>query len=358
MVYMKNINEINPADYGFYHLTPFTGIVDVLVYTSIGYIRAENFDLYQTDNGTLIAFKEKFLTSGYHDYKIGSGGESYIMQMLPYEDIQDVLEGSTSYPFSFYNFWDSRQIPSVTSPKENWGGTGSTRGGQEFVRCDYDKYGPVAFYPRTTQYDILGVRIVLSITGVGHVLRVDTKNTDFLDKNTQIVNTYSRTLSGCLKQIYEWAEVTKDPFSSTENIALAASSFLSGLGLLDVANDISNLENDMRVFRYLSGNSDIYEEIDENNVVPVSLKEYYLSHIRYKTLGSLLKNGLKVFSIDSSILDEEKKLLSNKIFEFILANGIDKSSNINEIENIVKTNHNLVQTGANIQDIVNRYKFL
>lgn len=355
---MKNINEINPADYGFYHLTPFTGNVDVLVYTSVGYTSAENFDLYQTDNGTLIAFTEKFSVSGYHDYRIASGSDSYIMQMLPYEDIQDVLEGTTSYPFSFYQFWNSGQIYSASSPKESWGGVGLYRDGQDFVRCDYDKYGPVPFYPRNTQYEFFGIRLVLSITGVGHLIRADVKSSDIPNMNTQIVNTYSKSLSGALKQISEWAEVTKPPFMSVESVAQKSLSFIDGLGLEDVMKDISNVENNMRVFRYLSGNSDIYEEIDENNVIPVSLKEYYLSHIRYKTLGSLLKNGSKIFSIDSSILDEEKKLLSNKIFEFILANGIDQSSNINEIENIVKTNHNLISTGANIQDIVNRYKFL
>jgi hypothetical protein len=278
--------------------------------------------------------------------------------MVPYEDMGDVFDKTTKHSFSFYNFWKSIEIPSSGTPPATWGGTGSLRDGQEFVRCDYNKFGPAPFYPRTTRYDVVGIKLVLSASGVGHILRVDTRDNDFKDKNTQIVNTYSRTFSGTLKQISEWSDMSLPPFSSSEDIAVKAKSFIDVLNLSNVINHINTLENDMRVSRYLSGNNDIYEEIEEANVFPDSLKSYFLKHMRYKTISSLLKNGLDSFSIDNSLLNKEKSFLEASIHSFCIANNIDLNLDLDEIQTIAKTNKSLLHPVDHIVDKINRYSFI
>jgi len=355
---MKNINEIDPIKYGFFHLAKLSGDVKAYAKTTAGLIPADDVDYFQTDNGVLICFKELFHTSGYHDYQIIGDDAEYTMQMVPYEDMHDVFDKTTEHSFSFYNFWKSIEIPSSGTPPATWGGTGSLRDGQEFVRCDYNKFGPAPFYPRTTRYDVVGIKLVLSASGVGHILRVDTKNNDFKDKNTQIVNTYSRTFSGTLKQILEWSEISLPPFSSSEDIAVKAKSFIDTLGLANVMSDINILENNMRVSRYLSGNTEIYEEFEEANVFPDSLKSYFLSHMRYKTIGSLLKNSLDSFYIDNSLLHKEKSFLEASIYSFCIANNIDLNLDIGQIEIMAKTNKSLLHPVDHVVDKINRYRFI
>lgn len=356
---MKNINEIDPLEYDFFHLAKLNGDVTVFAKTTGGMIEVPDVDYYQTDNGVLLCFKEKSYTHGYHDYQIVGDNGDYIMQMLSYENLQDVFQGTTEYPFSFYNFWNSIEMPSSGTPPTAWGGTGSLKDGKEFVRCDYNKFGPVPFYPRTTRYEVVSIKLVLSATGVGHILRVDTKDQDFKDKSTQIVNTYSRTFSGILKQIFEWSEVSKPPFSSTENPAVQAAAFIDALGINDVMNEINSSENNMRVSRYIQGNNEIYQEIEEKNIFPESLKNYFLSHIRYKTLNSLLKNSNDSFTIDNSILYKEKSSLEASVYTFCIMNNIDPNTNsMDDIELLARNNKLLTNFSENIVEKIIKYRFI
>jgi len=356
---MKNINEINPFEYDFFHLANLSGDVKAFAKTTGGLIEAPDVDYYQTDNGVLLCFKEKSPMHGYHDYQIVGDNGDYIMQMLAYENFQDIAQGSTTHPFSFYNFWNSIELPSAGTPPSTYGGTGSLSNGVEFVRCDYNKFGPVPFYPRTTRYDIISMKVVLSASGIGHIFRADTKDQDFKDKSTQIVNTYSRTFSGILKQIFEWSEVSKSPFSSEEGPAVKAMAFINALGINDILSEINSLETDMRVARYIQGNNEIYQEIEEKNIFPESLENYFLSHIRYKTLNSLLKNSKKSFTIDNSILYKEKSFLESSVYTLCIVNNIDLDTNsMDDIELLVINNKLITNFDTNIIEKIIKYKFI
>lgn len=355
---MKNINEINPSEYGFYHLSKIDGDVEVFAKTSAGLTPLDGVDYYQTDNGVLIAFAGEFNTGGFHDYKVVGQNDSYTMQTVPYEDMQHELNKTTDCSFSFFNFWKSAEIPSQTAGAEAWGGTKSIRNGKEFVRCDYNKFGPVSFYPRTTAYNLVRIKLVLSASGIGHIMRADTSDLDFKDKSTQIVNTYAKTFSGILKQVSEWADVSNPPFNSQEDIAITAKAFIQELGLEPVLADINPSEDNMRVSRYLLGNTDVYEDIEERDLMPDSLTQYILDHCRYKTISSLLKNSNRVFSIDQKILNKEKTLLESDLFAFCIANSIDLNNGLEYIENIIKTSESLTHPVKNILEKINKYRYI
>jgi hypothetical protein len=312
---MKKIEEIDISLYELYYLTDLDGDVILKVQTENGLMEVDDYDLFSTDSGTLIAFGKSHL-NGYHDYYcIHSSGVNKI-QSLPYEETYDIFDQELGDTITMYTFMNSIVIPSSSQKIDN-----TTP--ENLVRCDYNKYGPLAFYDAPNQIAITRVRHVLSLSGIGHLLCVNTNNAENPNFGSQSTNTGGRTLTGGIKSIYEWAKVHEEPFNNDENIATKAHKFLQEVGIpQDVLMDVVNSQVDMRVARYIKEGSTPGYHIDEVTETPQSLKDFYKSVCRYRNLFNIKRNHSNGSSIPDSVIANEIKNIENKLYLICIENEI------------------------------------
>ena len=75
-----------------------------------------------------------------------------------------------------YSFMKSIQIPNKEQYARQDGSLPD-----DFVRCDYNKFGSVPFYPATNVLSMTKVFNILDICGIGHVICIYTDNTENME---------------------------------------------------------------------------------------------------------------------------------------------------------------------------------
>jgi hypothetical protein len=312
---MKRIEEIDVSLYELYHLTDFNDDFILKVQTKDGLMEIDDYDLFSTDSGTLIAFGKSHLW-GYHEYYCIHSSGTRIIQSLPYEETYDMFDQELGDTVTMYTFMNSIAIPAVPQKIDN-----TTP--DDLVRCDYDKYGPLAFYDAPNQVAITRVRHILGLSGIGHLMCISTSNIKNPNFDHQSVNSGGRTITGGIKAIYEWSKVNEEPFNNNENIAIKANQFLQGIGIPeDVLMDVVNSQVDMRVARYLKGETRLGYHLDENTETPQSFKDFYKSVCRYRNLFNIKRNHSNGSSIPDSVIANEIKNIENKLYLICIENEI------------------------------------
>lgn len=314
---MKNITEIDPIEYIHYCLTEESGDVAIKYFTSVGYIDVDpsEYDCFETSAGTLIAYKVH--NPGYHNYVYFSGSDEKYIESIPYEGIENIFDPTPRDRIRMFSFMDSQELPSESSYKQE-------NIPVEVFRCDYNKYGPRAFYPIENSIHLKQVRCILDVTGVGHIMCLDTLNTENPNPLSQSANTGGRTLTGVLKTIYEWSTVNDEPFNNEEPISQKAKEFLDKVQIPDdVMQEVLDSQVDMRVSRYLQGETRNGYTLLENDTIPDSLKIFFYKRCRYFNLFNMKQNHPNGAAIPDSIIQKEKESISKKIFEFCLVNSIN-----------------------------------
>jgi len=138
-------------------------------------------------------------------------------------------------------------------------------------RCDNTLYGPHHFVQGDerlvpTINKIIAYESILSLHGVGYLIYLHLNNDEEVRekyKNNAESPCAGLTLSEVFKVLYEWSEVTKEPFNNTEEIALKASEFLNTFGFTP---DLIDNQVDMQVSNYLRG--DTNARLRPDGVVP------------------------------------------------------------------------------------------
>jgi hypothetical protein len=312
---MKKIEEIDTSLYEFYFLTNVSDDVVLKVQTENGLMEIDDYELFSTDSGTLIAFGKSHLY-GYHEYYYIHNSGIGKIQSLAYEETFDIFDQELGNTITMYTFMKSIVIPSGPQKLDN-----TTP--ENLVRCDYNKYGPLAFYDAPNQVAVTRVRHVLSVSGVGHLMCVNTNNVENPNFGSQSTNTGGRTLTGGIKTIYEWAKANEEPFNNNENIAIKASQFLQDVGIPEnVLMDVVNSQVDMRVARYLKGETRPGYHIDEVTETPQSLKDFYKSACRYRHLFNIKKYHSNGSSINDNAISNEIKNIENKLYLICVKNEI------------------------------------
>ena len=126
-------------------------------------------------------------------------------------------------------------------------------------RCDNTMYGPHANFVREngrivpTVNKLRAYETLLPLHNVGYLIYLhlhDDVEIREKYKNNSEVPCVGLTLSEAFKLLYEWSEVTKEPFNSTQDIAVKADEFLNTFGFTP---DLVDNQSDMQVAKYLSG---------------------------------------------------------------------------------------------------------
>jgi hypothetical protein len=316
---MKNISEIDPLLYMSYFLTEENSDIVLKFNTSNGLvdIDTDDYDTFSTNNGTIIAFKQ--LHVGIQNYVYLSGLDRKYIQNQSYEIFEDIFNEPDKETLTIYSFMESVEIPS----KEQYEKQDGTLP-EDFVRCDYNKFGSKPFYTANNPIAVTRIINLLDVCGTGHILRIDTNNVTNPNPDSQSANTGGKTLTGVLKTIYEWSESYKPPFSNTESISKSAHNFLEEIQMPEnVLNDIIDGQVDMRVSRYLKGETRQVYSFDEVPEIPDSLKLFIKTRYKYLNLISMKENHPNGFAIPDTAIAKEKEAISSKILEFCLMHGIN-----------------------------------
>lgn len=327
---MKNIEEIDTSLYYCYFLTDTDKEVVLKTNTPAGLIDVHNYDLFSTSYGTLIAFDKKNVAN-YFNYYYSYDLENKHIQSSTYESTRDFFDQGIDGPISMFVFLDSIQIASKDAYiiDENLP--------EGFQRCDHDKYGPIAFYESSNQIDVKSVHSLLDVAGIGHLVCFVTSHNENPNFGSQSTNAGARTLSGAIKTIYEWSTSYEEPFNNQENIANKANLFLKEVNFPEnVLNDIINSQVDMRVARYLKGETRPGYHIDEVTETPESLKDFYKTRCRYMSLFNIQRNHPNGSAIPDSVVANEIKNIENDLYLLCAKyNLFDFSSN--SIENALNS---------------------
>lgn len=325
---MATLNSItqftNPLDYQFFALCPIGWVSSVSTYSSGGYEEYEACDVYASDDYSLLCFKPT--ASGAtvkHDFLASRGDESCIIQATNYESVTDVISGERLYPHSFYTYTDS--VYSGDIAIDSFEDAEHHSNGKSLGHCYEEWWGPRTFYEVTTGYNIINFRTILSLTGTAHIVRMDTKD-GIQNRSSRAINCTGHSLRGVIKSVYEWLQVSEEPFLNTEKPAVKASAFLNGIGISgQILSDALSESPDMRVIQYLTNTTIPIEDLEENHSVPASLSAHLRSVYRYRTLASLVMhhpNG-NILEVEQDIIDEQKSAIENSLYSFMAFNSID-----------------------------------
>jgi len=348
---MSELDNIDISKYSSFAFTRQKGVTHAEVNTQSGYVNFDECDFFEITEGTIIAFNKVPLGAnqhyhGFHDVKVTGDKIDYI-QLVPINTVNQCLVEENSGFLSFYAFLNSVSQEGTQMVHSNWVNDMKAPNGASLadaVRCDYGKLGGSPFYVQDHKnpHTITSVFYVASITGVGHIVKVNTSDKSSINRGERGEYTAARTLAGVYKLIMEWATVSKPPFSSAEPISIHAQDFLLASNFdQEVIDDLNERTGDMPLARYIRGNTERSEEIELQHMydTPDSLKTYFKEHCLYQDLLTLDENiGLGLAS--ESIKNYYKTFFGPVIFRWLLNKKADIASlsTIDDLKEYIENN--------------------
>lgn len=336
---MKNINEIDTSQYSYYVYTDLVGDFDVKVPTLGGWVDVMNgYDIYATDSGSIVAF-DSISVFGFHDAKFVKNGVERHVELKTYEELDDTFEEKEPFGLTFYIFAKSAEMPSTSVFNPNATIHGKPINQSTFARCDIGKYGAIPFELGENAYNIKNVFNVMNYSGLGHIVRIETSDSENKNINHHSIYTYGRTLEGTIKTAYEWSVVAQDPFNNNEEIAIHSLNFIQNIDLpSDILNLILTRQPGMAISRYLQTGESVGDIDDENRSMSKELKDFIMSKCAYRSLSVLSKRHPANIQIDESILLQEKIEAEETLLKYCTLNGIDiESINLYDLKNYIKS---------------------
>ncbi len=332
------MSEIQNIDFSLYSLYAFTdekAPFKLEFRIDSGYIEYVGYDSFEIESGTIICFK-KDTFDGFHDVRVTGDKVSFIQLSSNDKILKTILNENNSDGYNFYCFLDSvvQETPFLFN-NNDWG-IDQMDLTASFSRCDYRKLGGSAFYKGDAGYNVVDIFQVLSITGIGHIIRIETSNERNLNQNSQVQYTASRTLAGMLKTVYEWSIVAKEPFNNQEKVSSSAVLFLENLNLNeDVMSDILSSTGDMTLARYIKGDTERSLEKETASIyyLPESFKSYIKYYYSYSDFYEMNKT-LELNIFDENISNGYLNYFGKKIFDYFYEKGIDVENfeNLDEVE--------------------------
>jgi hypothetical protein len=229
----------------FYVLDHITDTsVEIYRRTPAGDDPFEDADVFIMDTGhLLIALRHPFSFSGNMCLVAKTDDTEEFINLNPWERLVDVyntdIENTDQGHFAFTN---SRPI---FEPESEW-------------RCDNTMFGPRPFFEgpvAPTMAKLKAYEPILSAHGIGYLVYIHLENDEVERekfKNDAEIPCSGLTLSEVFKLMYEWSEVTKEPFNNTEDIAVKSNQFLETFGF---SYDLIDNQVDMQVTNYLTGSN-------------------------------------------------------------------------------------------------------
>jgi hypothetical protein len=228
-------------------------------------------------------------------FELQIGDNVFNINNVMYETVSDIIAKPPTSSLGFFKFMDSKPAAALGVD-----------------RCDAARNGPAVFLREgqkplsvvvnTTRpfalSDLEEYCSLLSVDGVGHLIYVkyfkghNDSNEEF-ETNESDLPTAARSLFPALKVLVEWAEMTKEPWNSNEPVALAASEFLTKIGMPEeIRRDIEDNNTDMHVYRYISGDNDARRQppVEQISEMTAMTRRWVKSKMFYKNISHLYRN--------------------------------------------------------------------
>jgi hypothetical protein len=330
---MSDISLIDTANYKCYY--SFDSVTDFRLYTPTpsGNIEYTEYDVFTSADKIIIAFKELDPYSGDFNYVLVCDNKESIIDAICYDDILQHLSKEDIKEQDMYCIMPSKVMTPAFVKTEAL---------QLVDRCDAGKYGPAMLLledgVRPTPTDIslfkhiTKATIMLGSAGVGNIVygAVPGLGTSFRD--WPAVSSMSKTLTGLMKLIIEWASLADEPFNSTDRVALLCKNYINTLQIPEnVLAEISEHQEDMPLYRYFSNQENARSGFTEQiSVGPLFLNWIKGTH-RYRTLNALVHNHPSPPVVPEEVLSSERQYIESKIYEICIRHGIELSLSPMEI---------------------------
>jgi hypothetical protein len=330
---MSDISLINTADYKCYYSIDGTSDFKLYTPTPSGDIEYTEYDTFTSVDKTIIAFKELDPFSGDFNYILVHDNKESIIDAICYDDILEFISRDTIREDSWFTVCKSIITDNNTPDHDSIKNTS---------RCDTGKYGPFKMIMddgvslRDRDGEIFKhtnkVTVLLSVADSGYIVsgRNPVIGTSFRDWPAVVC--FSKTITGILKLVIEWASLVDSPFNDESEIALVCKDFITSLNIPNnVLNEISEYQEDMPVYRYIKGESVARHGFTEQaNVGPLFLNWIKSTH-RYRTLNALVHNHPSPPVVPEEVLSSERQYIESKVYEICIKNDIDLTSSPLEI---------------------------
>jgi hypothetical protein len=226
-------------------LPKFATEVDVWIQTPAGNESVDFIDVFVLHDGTLLAaWVHPFQKLPLHNLTVFCDGTVQVLNLYPLERIIDIYDRPLDSELGTFIFANS-----ISVDQGDW-------------RCDRGMYGSKPFIKENVEriIDELGQVVVyepfINLNGVAHIMYLEaTGKTQLAEEkvNNSIVPMTGRTLQETMRLVYEWSVLAEEPFSSTDDAAVAAKTFLDFLGFTTEERTALASMPPMQISNYLAG---------------------------------------------------------------------------------------------------------
>lgn len=227
-----------------HHRTDATDL-QVVLDTPSGRIDADFIDLYEMQNGVLMAaWRDPFRHTPYHNAVVTSSSGEELVNFTQTERLLEFYNkplNSRTGTFAFAN------SVVVVQPNTNW-------------RCDSGLYGTQDFRQKPdfieSPNELVFFENVLSVNGDSHLCYLEGKNKTAMrdyEINHSVLPCAATTLQEILKLIDEWAVVADEPFNNKDIVSSKAKRFMANMRWTAEELTVIKSQTPMQVARYLTG---------------------------------------------------------------------------------------------------------
>jgi hypothetical protein len=262
----------------------------------------EEYELARMDDGRiLVCFRDAFRHSVKLNLIATQGDQSEVVNLQLFERVQPLYRAPVSNTDGVFILCMSKVIE---LPQQDW-------------RCDASFYGARLFDDEGTEETPVVIDINRLITyepiwnhnGVAHLLFIHMTDDDDLIEfsvNNMIAPTGARTLSEAFRLIWEWAQLSKPPFSSDQLPAVRAAELIESVVMSDtLADQIAASQSPMQVSNYFAGSTDARRRPSEVEPISEDLATLIKHTMSFMTLSALVAANPGVANFDAVLAAEE-----------------------------------------------------
>jgi len=251
------------------------------------------YSLFSDERGNIfLAMNEGINT---YTFTLFYDDDAYVINNIRHEYIAELITRPANSSVGVFKFMDSQPARRYSEERCDAARNGPAvfiRNGQVALGSAVNSLRPFALSNLEVYFSLL------SVDGVGHLIYVkyfegQNDSNEVFETNESDLPTASRSLLPNLKLIIEWAEMTNEPWCSTEPVALAARDFLYKIRMPEeVKNEIEENQSDMHVYRYLRGEADARRQppVEELSEMQPLTKMWIKSKMFYDNIGHLYRN--------------------------------------------------------------------
>ena len=365
----KAPQEYDPSAYACYALTNVKEDFTLNTVHPRGLQEYLDYDKYDLGDKTLIAFTKINIYATDFVYRVISENYTEDIQFENYEFIENVL--NDSYEKNKNAFFI---MQSVSDYKEALGDTPGPV--DEERRCDLENYAAVGFLDTNKEGaldvcdrsklggdNVTGWTVFMSSMANIYIVKVE-YSSDLDDrhyKDWPIRVNYCRTFAHAIKMAYEWNVLNQDPWNSDDNIAVRCSNAFTDWSIpQDALEELVESQPDTVLSLYLSGDENPRRSIEENSIVPEKFKKWFMSKLRYRTLGSLIQNYPEDLNIPNSMIEKEKTFFETQIYKFCIENELNilSATSVDVLDKAYYGSKSYKEKNNSITDIIKKNPYL